>query len=102
MESVNKMAALARSIDMTETRVQYPGKSTKNRPETLPINNLNTLFSNITKIVKNFKKEAKIGTGKKILLIDNYDSYTWNLYQYLCQLGTQVSHNFLFFLIFKR
>lgn len=25
-----------------------------------------------------------------LLLIDNYDSFTWNLYQYLCELGAQV------------
>ena len=25
-----------------------------------------------------------------ILLIDNYDSFTWNLYQYLCELGADV------------
>ena len=27
----------------------------------------------------------------KILLIDNYDSFTYNLYQYLCELGAEVS-----------
>ena len=25
-----------------------------------------------------------------ILLIDNYDSFTYNLYQYLCELGAEV------------
>jgi len=30
-------------------------------------------------------------TGPRVLLVDNYDSFTYNLYQYLCELGAQVT-----------
>jgi anthranilate synthase component II len=30
------------------------------------------------------------GAGRRILLLDNYDSFTYNLYQYLCELGAEV------------
>ncbi len=30
------------------------------------------------------------GVGLRILLLDNYDSFTYNLYQYLCELGAEV------------
>ena len=30
------------------------------------------------------------GKGLRILLVDNYDSFTYNLYQYLCELGAEV------------
>ena len=30
------------------------------------------------------------GAGRRILLLDNYDSFTYNLYQYLCELGADV------------
>jgi anthranilate synthase/aminodeoxychorismate synthase-like glutamine amidotransferase len=33
---------------------------------------------------------AQPGTGLRVLLIDNYDSFTYNLYQYLCELGAEV------------
>jgi anthranilate synthase/aminodeoxychorismate synthase-like glutamine amidotransferase len=30
------------------------------------------------------------GSGRDVLLIDNYDSFTYNLFQYLCELGAAV------------
>ena len=30
-------------------------------------------------------------TQPRVLLIDNYDSFTYNLYQYLCELGADVT-----------
>jgi anthranilate synthase component II len=30
-------------------------------------------------------------SSPRVLLIDNYDSFTYNLYQYLCELGAQVT-----------
>jgi len=30
------------------------------------------------------------GAGLRVLLVDNYDSFTYNLYQYLCELGADV------------
>jgi anthranilate synthase component 2 len=31
------------------------------------------------------------GSGLRVLLLDNYDSFTYNLYQYLCELGAEVT-----------
>ena len=31
------------------------------------------------------------GIGRRIVLVDNYDSFTYNLYQYLCELGAEVT-----------
>lgn len=34
--------------------------------------------------------EGRSEGAPRVLLIDNYDSFTYNLYQYLCELGAQV------------
>jgi anthranilate synthase component 2 len=31
------------------------------------------------------------GRANRVLLVDNYDSFTYNLYQYLCELGAEVT-----------
>lgn len=39
-------------------------------------------------------QRRSLSTKKEIfmrtILIDNYDSFTWNVYQYLCELGAKV------------
>lgn len=34
---------------------------------------------------------AALDEQKHVVMIDNYDSFTWNLYEYLCQAGAKVS-----------
>src|SRR6516162_8178113 len=36
------------------------------------------------------KRSQKSGGKRMLLLIDNYDSFTYNLYQYLSELGAEV------------
>ena len=35
-------------------------------------------------------RSIRVGSSRMILLLDNYDSFTYNLYQYLCELGADV------------
>ncbi len=53
---------------------------------------LQMIFSKVVSEVGNLSKIARFfRTGAAmILLIDNYDSFTWNLYQYFCELGADV------------
>lgn len=53
---------------------------------------LQMIFSKVVSEAGNLSKIARFfRTGAAmILLIDNYDSFTWNLYQYFCELGADV------------
>lgn len=53
---------------------------------------LQMIFSKVVSEAGNLSKIARFFcTGAAmILLIDNYDSFTWNLYQYFCELGADV------------
>jgi anthranilate synthase/aminodeoxychorismate synthase-like glutamine amidotransferase len=37
------------------------------------------------------RTKAPPARAQRVLLIDNYDSFTYNLYQYLCELGAEVT-----------
>lgn len=53
---------------------------------------LQMIFSKVVSEAGNLSKIAwffRTGAAM-ILLIDNYDSFTWNLYQYFCELGADV------------
>lgn len=93
METINKMAATSKAIDLAETNSKTRGTDAVKAPSEQAVK-FNELFSDIKalpRVVKNTNANTSTGAkGKRILLIDNYDSFTYNIYQYLSQLGCEV------------
>lgn len=93
METINKMAATSKAIDLAETNSKARGTDTVKAPSELAVK-FNEQFASLKPllpIIKNSSTSPSTAPkGKRILLIDNYDSFTYNIYQYLSQLGCEV------------
>lgn len=88
------MAATSKAIDLAEANSKSRGTETVQAPSAAAakfneqFNELRTL----PRVVKNSPSviDTNDKRGKRILLIDNFDSFTYNIYQYLSQLGCEV------------
>lgn len=94
METINKMAATSKAIDLAEASSKARGTDTVKAPSEVAVK-FNDLFAELRalpRVAKSTGQSTAAGAtkGKRILLIDNYDSFTYNIYQYLSQLGCEV------------
>lgn len=103
-ETVNKMAATARAIDMAESKITQSETGTLDQPPrdtTAYSQRLSSLLSGtstseVSLSTKTYNPlsatvPAPRSDGRGVtLLVDNFDSFTWNIYQYLSQLGESV------------
>lgn len=93
METINKMAATSKAIDLAEASSKARGTDSPKAPSETAVK-FNELFAELRTLPRvnksNQSATAGASKGKRILLIDNYDSFTYNIYQYLSQLGCEV------------
>lgn len=93
LETINKMAALGKAITLAEEAAAVSKEGKSQSEKTLPssVGRYNSLWENLKAFPLTRTEEKAERRKGGVLMIDNYDSFTWNLFQYLCQLGAQVT-----------